>query len=421
MPILLLELPAYIFHYLTIRKLFHIKKSLFAHFVLLFISFLIVAMVIFIGDWYNLPPTFLLYLAGIQYACTDSRAKKLTLALMLSSTVFAGNIFCDNIVEGYSQIWLMALIRVLFSSLLYLLVRFRGPEKETELGDSLWHLLLFLTLVPIGTILSIVLIPPIQAPKALWPLRLYTALLVLSLLSFLGLLWAIAVLSRQRKLEQQSLYAEMNRQYYESMKRQHFEIRRLKHDLSNHLHTILLLPDEEKEDYITHLIKSPGMTRRMDYCGDQTVNAVLSVKEQLIQGQNISLRLKLDIPEELPFAGADVCVLFANALDNAIESCLSFPEDERFIEMTARHRKGMLALSVKNPASVSLEAGNPLPSTTKSDAKNHGYGLRSIEEIVDHYQGSLEINSADNVFELFLYLPEQGRTVPDGHRTPRFL
>lgn len=136
------------------------------------------------------------------------------------------------------------------------------------------------------------------------------------------------------------------------------------------------------------------------------MNAVLSVKEQLMQQQNISLRLKLDIPEELPFEKADICVLFANALDNAIESCLAFPPEKRRIEIAARHRKGMLALSIKNPASLALEAGNHLPFTTKSDAKSHGFGLRSMEEIVKHYQGSLEVNSDRQVFELFLYLPE---------------
>ena len=86
MLILFLELPGFLIHYLTIRRLFHIKKSCFAHAALLFISALIVCMIIFIGDWYNLPPTFFFYLAGIQFCCTDSPSKKLSLALMLSRT-----------------------------------------------------------------------------------------------------------------------------------------------------------------------------------------------------------------------------------------------------------------------------------------------------------------------------------------------
>ena len=380
-------------------------------------------MIIFIGDWYNLPPTFLLYLAGIQYACKDSRAKKFSLALMLSSTVFAWNIFLDNILELYENPWNMALSRTFFSVLLYLLIRFWGPDRETELGNSLWHLMSFLTLAPMGIVLSIVLIAD-EGWKPFRFLFLYTALLILTILSFIGLLWTIAVLSKQKKLEQQSLYAEMNQAYYESMKRQHFEIRRLKHDLSNHLHTILFLPPEERKDYITRLLESPGFTQRTDYCGDMTVNAVLSVKDALMREHDISLTYRLDLAEELPFEKADICVLFANPLDNAIESCLAFLPEKRYIELTARHQKGLLVLSVKNPSSLSIETEKSdkdspqkftesiLPST-KPDSKHHGYGLRSVEEIVKRYQGSLEVSAKGGVFELFLYLPE-----PDQSRNP---
>ena len=431
--VLILEIPGYLFHYLTIQRLFHIKKSYLAHAALLFISSLITCMIIFIGDWYNLPPTFFLYLVTIQFSCMDSPAKKLSLALMLSSAVFAWNIFLDDILGLYHSPPKMALYRVCFSAFLYLLIRFRGPDRETELGNSLWHLMSFLTLAPMGIVLSIVLI----ADEGWQPFRsrfLYTILLLLTILTFIGLLWTIAVLSRQKKLEQQSLYAEMNQAYYDSMRQQHFEIRRLKHDLSNHLRALSLLPESEKEDYIANLLKSPGLTQRTDYCGDMTVNAVLTVKDTVMRENNISLTLKLDITEDLPFEKADVCALFANALDNAIESCLTLPKEKRFIELTARCQKGIFAMLLKNPTTLTLDArvpasqqapscvpaykkGKPLKDSPKKFAKSflpstkpdpglHGYGLRSMESIVRHYQGNLEVSADGSVFELFLYLPE---------------
>lgn len=426
--VFLIELPAYFFHYLTIKRLFPVKghcpprsgsqnkKSLLARFVLLFISILLVSMIIFIGDWDNLPPTFLIYLIGIQYACEGSTAKKLTLSLMLTSTVFAWNTLLDNILF-HLEFFQTACMRLFFSIVLYSIIRFLGPDTETELEDSLWYLIMFLALAPLGIVLGIVLIPP-QSFVPKWLLPLYGVLLSLSLFSFFALLWAIAVLAKQQKLKQQNLYAEMNQNYYESMRQQHYEIRRLKHDLSNHLHTLSLLPESEKEGYIAHLLKSPTFTQRIDYCGDTTVNAVLSIKDSLIQENGISLTLKLDIPEELPFEKSDICVLFANALDNAIESCLKFPKEERFIELTARHQKGMLAMSFKNPTkkpdtilsgTEERKSSETFFPSTKSDKKHHGYGLRSMHAIVKQYQGNLEINVSNGVFELFLYLPESAK------------
>lgn len=406
-----MELPAYLFHYLTIKRMFSIKDSRLARFLLFFAGSLLVCMIIYIGDLNNLPPTFLLYLLGVQYACEGSFGKKLTLSLMLTSTVFAWNALLDNVLFSLDFGYIV-LLRNLFSILLYFLIRFRGPDVETELNKSLWQLMLFLTLLPLGVVLGIVLLPSQNYIPA-WLLRLYAVLLVLALLFFLALLWTIAVLSRQQELEKQSLYTETNRAYYDSLRLQHFEIRRLKHDLSNHLRTLALLPETEKEDYIARLLASPGLTQRTDYCGDMTVNAVLSVKDEAMRANGIHLTLKLDIPDELPFQKAETCALFANALDNAIESCLSFPEEKRFIELSARHRKGIFALSMKNPTSMTTDensiskksAKNILPST-KPDAKHHGYGLRSIESVVRRYQGSLEVRADGTVFELFLYLPE---------------
>lgn len=428
--VFLIELPAYFFHYLTIKRLFPVKdrcstqsgsqnkRSLLARFVLLFISCLLVSMIIYIGDWDNLPPTFLIYLIGIQYACEGSTAKKLTLSLMLTSTVFAWNTLLDNILF-HLEFFQTAYMRLFFSIVLYIIIRFLGPDTETELEDSLWYLIMFLALAPLGIVLGIVLIPP-QSFVPKWLLPLYGALLSLALFSFLALLWAIAVLAKQQKLKQQNLYAEINQNYYESMRQQHYEIRRLKHDLSNHLHTLSLLPESEKEGYIAHLLKSPAFTQRMDYCGDTTVNAVLSIKDSLVRENGISLTLKLDIPEELPFEKSDICVLFANALDNAIESCLKLPKEGRFIELAVRHQKGMLAMSLKNPTTnpdivlSGTERRKPSESflsSTKPDKKHHGYGLRSMHAIVKHYEGNLEIKAANGIFELFLYLPEPGKRV----------
>lgn len=100
----------------------------------------------------------------------------------------------------------------------------------------------------------------------------------------------------------------------------------------------------------------------------------------------------MDIPGELPFEKPDLCALFANALDNAIEACAALDAGSRQIELSARAAKGILAVEVRNPFGGQLSGG--LPKTTKQDAANHGYGLRSIQEIAK-YGGSMEIRQEE--------------------------
>lgn len=67
--------------------------------VLLFLgSYLLIYMIIFIGDWANLPPTLLFFLCSIWIACRGSRWKRLTIGLMLASTMFAVSALFDNCV-----------------------------------------------------------------------------------------------------------------------------------------------------------------------------------------------------------------------------------------------------------------------------------------------------------------------------------
>lgn len=46
-----------------------------------------------------------------------------------------------------------------------------------------------------------------------------------------------------------------------------------------------------------------------------------------------------------------------------------------------------------------------MPTTTKRDARYHGYGLKSIQSIANSYGGSATIDTKDGWFELRLLLP----------------
>lgn len=69
-------------------------------------------------------------------------------------------------------------------------------------------------------------------------------------------------------------------------------------------------------------------------------------------------------------------------------------------------------LSVKNPLEKELETMSGsrnekrfLPNTEKKDKKNHGFGLRSIQEVAHRHGGELELKAENGEFELFVYFP----------------
>ena len=95
-------------------------------------------------------------------------------------------------------------------------------------------------------------------------------------------------LNRQQLLERENALAQHNRKYYEAMEQQQFEIRRIRHDLANHLQVLLSLPAEEKDSYIRKMIENPALEKVLSYSGDATVIAVLTAKESVMRQRGIA-------------------------------------------------------------------------------------------------------------------------------------
>lgn len=369
-------------------------------------SYMLVNMIIFAGDAFNFPVATAFFLFCIWNACCGSRRKRLTIGLMFASTMAALNGLYDSCISYYMPDDMPYIVsRILTVILLYLVLCHHRTEPDFELSSSLWGLLLLLCMPPLGILCALTMFrSPFLYLK--WNLADNAVLFLVAALAFAGNLWAMLVLDKQQTLERESTVAALNKKYYEAMEQQHFEIRRLKHDLANHLQVLLALQAQDKDNYIRKMIENPVFERVLSYSGDATVNAVLTAKESLMRQKEIAFYARVDIPEALAYEKPDLCALFANALDNAVEACTALEVSQRQIELTARAAKGILAVEVRNPfAGAHQEHTGLLPQTTKADTHNHGYGLRSIQEIVKKYGGSMELGQEDGWFILFCFMP----------------
>lgn len=424
---------------------------------LLFGCSLLCDMVIFIGDPFNILLVTIIFAVIVLLTCEGSFWQKITIGMMFSCTILSFSALRDNYIHdflfltgqngitvfffrsgGSNSIFSDPLILsahgyqisgtliLPFALLLYLGTRKFAPDKDYSLSDSMWRLLLFLTTLPLGIVIVVVALFPVSDYGFIdyRNHRECVILLLIALFSFISLLWCITVLAKQRKLEQQGMFAEINRKYYEAMEQQHFEVRRLKHDLANHIQILSALPEEKRAAYAAELSGNTALSHSFAYCTDSTVNAVLTVKKSAMDRCHIRLKAEIDIPSPLPYDRTDLCALYANALDNAMEACMKLDEAQREIILKSKARKGVFCLEISNPVpdagknssvnQTKKRAGSlsekrlehsPLLPTSKPDKENHGFGLKSIHEIVIRYHGRLEIKTENGFFDLFLYLP----------------
>ena len=128
------------------------------------------------------------------------------------------------------------------------------------------------------------------------------------------------------------------------------------------------------------------------------MEAILSTKKALAESKGITVDMEVQISDQLPLEPVDVCVIFGNALDNAIEACDRITQGEKKINLVLVQREGKLLCHLTNTAPIN--SSKDFSITSKSDKKNHGFGLVNLRESLEKYDCEPTITYKDGQFSL---------------------
>ena len=107
----------------------------------------------------------------------------------------------------------------------------------------------------------------------------------------------------------------------------------------------------------------------------------------------------------------DVYALFGNALDNAVESLVQIKDkDKRLLKMSVNTQNNFVFIKVQNCYEHNLVTNDGDFETTKKEKYNHGFGIKSMRQIAEKYNGTLEIDTADNWFTVCILIPRAPST-----------
>ena len=188
------------------------------------------------------------------------------------------------------------------------------------------------------------------------------------------------------------------------------DIRRLYHDMKNHLLVIKRMAGEKEAltEYLGNLLPQFEDYERNISTGNAMLDTLLSEKIQRAALDKIQFNVCLNLNELDFLSGTDLVTIFGNAVDNAIEAVQKLPqEQERVVYIKSSFFANMHVLRFSNPYSGNVEVTDGSIVTSKSDNVVHGIGLSSIQNAVQRYNGSVTVN-ADNAskeFTLTIMLP----------------
>lgn len=192
------------------------------------------------------------------------------------------------------------------------------------------------------------------------------------------------------------------------------ETKRVRHDLNGYLvdlKTAIQTGElKEAEKKIDTILEHNQIYRNeVSRSGNLVIDSLLNYKYSLAMNEGIAVKCYVFVPEQLPFDGADLCIILGNLLDNAIESVSCLPAEQRQVEASVSQVKGNLIITVQNPYEGNIRKNSDGQIlTNKKDRRNHGIGLLSVQRSVDKYNGELLTEYGNGVFKatVLLYPPE---------------
>lgn len=183
---------------------------------------------------------------------------------------------------------------------------------------------------------------------------------------------------------------------------------KLYHDMNNHFQILYQLLEAEKlkdaKEYLSKIGEPMTLLSKNVWTGNEILDVIINNKIDEMKKRKIAYKVNVELFTMCGIEIHDLSMILYNLMDNAIETTERM-ESEKKICLTIQCVKQFLALKVTNPCEKSFTFLGTYPKTTKKDKEIHGWGLKSVSDIVKRYDGSMNCANKDGMFEVMILIP----------------
>ena len=353
----------------------------------------------------------------IQYISTFSNMT--VIYLVGGSEELVYSVFYENL--GSGPLWLaMSGISFLFTLALFLITYFGFYKPKKYCIINIPARVFFI--VWIVTFLFMPCIPALIPSEFIsFEYRYHIMSIMFGLgLIILGLAAPVFVViysaerSYLEKNKTQEAYIAAELEYIEQYKRKQIETRAFRHDINNHLAMTQMMLEEGHSDkakeHIRDMLGSISSLSPKYVTGDEMLDIIISMKADKMDELNIRFALDGVADGGLKIKPMDMCSIFANALDNAIEAASSC--EDPFVTFSIKRTDKFFVFRITNSSSGKVDVEKLMNSTgytSKKDKEHHGFGLMNVRRTVEACDGVLKVSSEENAFILSIMLPRPGQ------------
>lgn len=234
----------------------------------------------------------------------------------------------------------------------------------------------------------------------------------IGILLFLTVIMGIYLILQYSKIKKQELQMELTQERnlvmmrgYEDMMQNYRNNAIYYHDLKNHMLTLERFLINGEYDKAINYMKTLQTLRvevgAYKWTGIEIVDFILNYKKETAEKKGISFVIDADSLTIEDMEEADLCALFGNLLDNAVEGC-ERENGERGIRISIRKIREMLMIKAVNTCHTVPSRKDGFFLSSKEDKSLHGWGIKSMKMIAEKYGGTMKCEYKNGEFNVVL-------------------
>lgn len=143
------------------------------------------------------------------------------------------------------------------------------------------------------------------------------------------------------------------------------------------------------------------------HTGNEVLDIILTEKSLYCSENKIQFTCMTNCKDLGFIKDSDLYCLFGNMIDNAIEAVDKISDvHQKCISIHINTQNELLTINISNYYQGKIQRDEEgFPLTNKENHGYHGFGIRSIQSIVQKYGGNISFVTDDNIFRLNLLFP----------------
>ncbi|MBO5066066.1 MAG: GHKL domain-containing protein [Clostridia bacterium] len=317
-----------------------------------------------------------------------------------------------NLYEENQLVYTVDLIicRLIYFSVCRLFLKFSNKEKPT----AKWGKWALLAILPISSLFIIYVIRMLAKEQNFTQAENIVCIASLIMLLFANIVVYI-IYERSEKgsqklteLELANQKNEINMQYLQLLEAKNEKMNIMAHDYKNHLVAINDMCDSaDVKNYINSMFDDISKYNRIAKTKNKFLDVILNKYIDMCETTEILFDVNVSTDNLDFMSNYDISSLFNNILDNAYEAALNSNEKSIYLEIS-RVLGSYHKIIAINSSDITPKTHNDNLLSTKTNKDSHGFGTKSIQKVVNKYQGELQwdYDSKKKEFKLVILFPD---------------